>query len=99
MNVNVFNERKAEEKLLKCPKIVRDYVRLLKKHLNRQQEVTSQIICKIGELTKNLECPKDKCRYWSVNYLCCGVNMIDDMSDNHCSRDSKDLFEPKESEK
>lgn len=47
IQVNQFNDRKAEEELKSCPKIVRDYVKLLKEALKSQQELTAKAIGKL----------------------------------------------------
>lgn len=51
IQVKCFDDRKAEEELKKCPKIVRDYVKLLKEHMNLQSELTAKAIDKIRQLS------------------------------------------------
>ncbi len=49
INVNVFDTKEAEAELKKCPKIVRDYVRLLKDNADRWEELTKTAIKKLKE--------------------------------------------------
>lgn len=53
--VKCFDEKKASEELKKCPKIVRDYVKLLKQHKEKQKELTDSAI---RELKKYAKSPK-----------------------------------------
>lgn len=55
MEVKTFNETKAKEALKKCPKIVRDYVELLQKHLKNKEELIALAINKLREITKEVE--------------------------------------------
>ena len=52
---NNFDVYKAEEELKKCPKIVRDYVKLIKKHWENQKQLTALAIKKLrdGERDNN----------------------------------------------
>ena len=52
ITVQTFNEEKAKEVLKTCPKIVQEYVKLLKKAIEGQERVTSIAIARIRELTK-----------------------------------------------
>lgn len=47
INVKVFDDRKAEEELKKCPKIVRDYVKLLKKSIEGWKDISQKAIHKL----------------------------------------------------
>ena len=47
-----FDEQKALEELKKCPKIVRDYVKLIKQHWDNQKDLTNKAISKLKELSK-----------------------------------------------
>lgn len=49
INGNAFDDRKAEEELKKCPKIVRDYVKLLKESNNRRMDLLKKAISKLRE--------------------------------------------------
>ena len=49
IKVNQFDVYKAEEELKKCPKIVGDYVKLLKEHKDNWQNLTRTVIKKIKE--------------------------------------------------
>lgn len=51
--VECFDDKKAEEELKKCPKIVRDYVKLLKENYRRQEDLTKLAIKKLKEISKN----------------------------------------------
>lgn len=42
-----FDEEKAKAELKKCPKIVRDYVKLLTESRDRWQELTNKAIAKL----------------------------------------------------
>jgi hypothetical protein len=53
--VKCFNEDGAKEELKKCPKIVRDYVKLLNETLKNQQDLTQKAIGKLRGLSKELE--------------------------------------------
>jgi len=50
--VQEFDIRQAEEELKKCPKIVREYVRILKDCYEREKQLTHDAIKKIKELAK-----------------------------------------------
>ena len=52
IQVKVFDERKAKDELKKCPKIVRDYVKLLEYHLDIQKQLTAKAIGKLREQCK-----------------------------------------------
>lgn len=54
VQVNCFDDRKAEAELKKCPKIVRDYVKLLKESNERWQQLTNKAISKMREEAKNI---------------------------------------------
>lgn len=49
IQVKVFDERKAKDKLKECPKIVRDYVKLLEYRLDIQKQLTAKAIGKLRE--------------------------------------------------
>jgi hypothetical protein len=55
--VNVFDDKKAKMELKSCPKIVRDYVRLLEEHNKRWKELTGEAI---GKLKDSI--PKERVR-------------------------------------
>lgn len=55
IQVNCFDDRKAEAELKNCPKIVRDYVRLLKESNERWQQLTNKAISKLREQAKNID--------------------------------------------
>ncbi len=42
-----FDEQKAKEELKKCPKIVRDYVKLLIKHQDNWKDIAYKAISKL----------------------------------------------------
>ena len=50
--VKSFNEQKAKDELKKCPKIVRDYFKLINEAYERQIQLTNHAISKIRELSK-----------------------------------------------
>lgn len=54
IQVNCFDDRKAEVELKKCPKIVRDYVKLLKESNKRWEQLTNKAISKLREEAKNI---------------------------------------------
>lgn len=63
IQVNNFDVHKAEEELKNCPKIVRDYVKLLKESLDMKQQLVSKAIGKLREnavLSEDLP-PCSKC--------------------------------------
>jgi len=47
IQVECFDEKKAEQELKKCPKIVRDYVKLLKQSNERWKDLTNRAISKL----------------------------------------------------
>lgn len=49
IKVNCFDEWEAEKVLKTCPKIVRDYVKLLKGSRDRWKDITKQAIKKLRE--------------------------------------------------
>ena len=49
IQVNCFNEKEAELEVKKCPKIVRDYVKLLKENSKRWQELSKHAISKLKD--------------------------------------------------
>ncbi len=51
MIVKSFNTVKVKDELKKCPKIVRDYVKLLKESLERQKELTNKAINKLKQIS------------------------------------------------
>lgn len=53
IQVKQFNETKALQELKNCPKIVRDYVKLLKEHLDISRDTTNKAIKKLKEISKN----------------------------------------------
>lgn len=48
-----FDEEKAKAELKQCPKIVRDYFKLLQGHLERNKEITAKAVGKLVELSKS----------------------------------------------
>lgn len=52
IQVKCFDERKAKEEIKKCPKIIRDYVKLLEENLERQKQLTALAIGKLKEKCK-----------------------------------------------
>ena len=46
-NVKQFDETRAKQELKSCPKIVRDYVKLLNEHYDRQKDLTAKAIGKL----------------------------------------------------
>lgn len=57
IQVNCFDDRKAEAELKKCPKIVRDYVKLLKESNERWKQLTYKAISKMRKEVKNISNP------------------------------------------
>lgn len=53
LQVDCFDDRKAEAELKKCPKIVRDYVKLLKESNDRWQKLTNKAIRKMRQEYNN----------------------------------------------
>ena len=49
IQVNSLDEYEAKRQLKKCPKIVRDYVAALKRHLDAKDHLTQRAISKIKE--------------------------------------------------
>jgi len=49
IQVSCFDAKKAEAELKKCPKIVRDYVKLLKESNERWKELTNKAISKLRD--------------------------------------------------
>ena len=47
LQVECFDEKKAEQELKKCPKIVRDYVKLLKSSRDRWKDISDKAISKL----------------------------------------------------
>jgi len=47
--IKVFDEFKAKEVLKTCPKIIRDYVKLLKESNDRKQELLNRAISKLKQ--------------------------------------------------
>jgi len=47
-----FDDQKAKQELKKCPKIVRDYVKLILDHWERQKELTAKAIGKLRNKTQ-----------------------------------------------
>lgn len=47
--VKQFDEQKAKDELKKCPKIVRDYVKLLVEHRDNWQKLCGQAIGKLKQ--------------------------------------------------
>jgi len=52
IQVKCFDEKKAEAELKKCPKIVMDYVKLLKESRDRWQQLTNKAIAKMRKESK-----------------------------------------------
>ena len=53
IQVKVFDENKAKQELKNCPKVVRDYVKLLEECLKNQQDLTAKAISKLREKSIN----------------------------------------------
>jgi hypothetical protein len=51
LQVECFDEKKAEQELKKCPKIVRDYVKLLKKSRDGWRDISDKAISKLKNPT------------------------------------------------
>jgi len=51
IEVNCFDEKKAEQELKNCPKIVREYVKLLKENNERWKELAQKAISKLKNPT------------------------------------------------
>lgn len=49
MQVKVFNEELAISELKKCPKIVQEYVKLLKQHNENWKDIANKAITKLKE--------------------------------------------------
>lgn len=47
LKVECFDQKKAEQELKKCPKIVRDYVKLLKNSRDRWKDISDKAISKL----------------------------------------------------
>ena len=56
MKVNCFDDRKAELELKNCPKIVQDYVKLLKDNSERWKQVSETAIKKLRGQSKIAGC-------------------------------------------
>lgn len=54
IQVECFDEKKAEKELKNCPKIVQDYVKLLKDSNERWKGLTNKAILKLRELKKTI---------------------------------------------
>lgn len=52
IETNSFDVNKAEEELKNCPKIIRDYVRLLKEQTEHQKHLIAKAILKIKQQGK-----------------------------------------------
>ena len=52
VKVKCFDSQKAESELKKCPKIVRDYVNLLKENNEQWKQMTHKAISKLQDKTK-----------------------------------------------
>ena len=52
IEVKCFDDRGAEDALKKCPKIVRDYVKLLKENKERWRKLTGEAISKLKAQAK-----------------------------------------------
>jgi len=59
IQVKVFDEKTAKQELKNCPKIVRDYVKLLEECLKNQQDLTSKAISKLREKCKEVSFPNN----------------------------------------
>lgn len=53
IRVENFDDRKAKEELKKCPKIVRDYVKLLEKSIESWKDITNKCIKKLRDPENN----------------------------------------------
>jgi hypothetical protein len=53
LQVECFDEKKAEQELKKCPKIVRDYVKLLKKSRDGWRDISDKAISKLKNPTND----------------------------------------------
>ncbi len=51
LQVKIFDLEKAKKELKNCPKIVKDYVRLLEENSKRWQELVNHSIQKLREKT------------------------------------------------
>ncbi len=49
IQVSCFDAKKAEAELKNCPKIVRDYVKLLKESNERWKEITNSALFKLRD--------------------------------------------------
>lgn len=58
IQVKCFDVHKAEDELRKCPKIVRDYVKLLKGHQNKWMELFYTALKKIRTISAQLQTVK-----------------------------------------
>lgn len=54
IQVESFDDRKAEEVVKTCPKIVQDYIKLLKQSKDRWEDLTQKAIKKLKEQNKEL---------------------------------------------
>lgn len=52
IQVKPFDVYKAKEELKGCPKIVRDYVKLLEQHLDKQKQLTAKAVGKLVQQAK-----------------------------------------------
>jgi len=50
ITVKQFDEKRAKEELKKCPKIVQDYVKLLKEHMENWKDISNKAIAKLKKL-------------------------------------------------
>jgi intergrase/recombinase len=48
--VKPFDEEKAKQAVKECPKIVRDYVKLLTQHMNNWKDISQKAISKLKKV-------------------------------------------------
>lgn len=60
ITVKQFDEEKANKELKTCPKIIRDYVKLLKEQVVNWKDIQHKTIQKLHETTQNLKQATDE---------------------------------------
>lgn len=60
ITVKQFDEEKAKQELKNCPKIVRDYVKLLKEQVVNWKDIQNKTMKKLRETTQNLKRATDE---------------------------------------
>ena len=53
ITVKQFDDRKAKEELKKCPKIVRDYVKILERSIESWKDISNKCIKKLRNPENN----------------------------------------------